>query len=81
MRTHSHHPFRPKAVYEVIAEKWNSRDFNPHAPASPCHIDYQTSIDCTFSAVTTLARATPEKIEDIFVALRTNLIRIIQNWE
>jgi hypothetical protein len=81
MRTHSHHPFRPKTVYEVIAEKWNSRDFNPHAPASQCHIDYQTSIDCTFNAVSTHARATPEKIEDIFVALRTNLIWIIQNWE
>ena len=41
-------------------------------------IRHQSTALSTLSA---LALATPEKIEDIFVALRTNLVRIIQNWE
>lgn len=72
---------RPKTVFEVIAEMWNSRTYNPVAPPSTCHIDFQTAIDCSFQAVSTLNPATPQKVQDIFASLRSNLLRIIQNWE
>jgi hypothetical protein len=72
---------RPKTVFEVIAEMWNSRTYNPVAPPSTCHIDFQTATDCSFQAVSTLNPATPQKVQDIFASLRSNLFRIIQNWE
>ena len=72
---------RPKTVFEVIAEMWNSRTYNPVAPPSTCHIDFQTATDCSFQAVSTLNPATPQKVQDIFASLRSNLLRIIQNWE
>jgi hypothetical protein len=37
--------------------------------------------DCSFEAVSTLQAATPQKIQDIFASMRSNLLRIIQNWE
>ena len=72
---------RPKTVFEVIAEMWNSRTYNPVAPPSTCHIDFQTATDCSFQAVSTLNPATPQKVQDIFASLRSNLLRIIQNWD
>ena len=72
---------RPKTVFEVIAEMWNSRTYNAVAPPSTCHIDFQTATDCSFEAVSTLNPATPQKVQDIFAFMRSNLLRIIQNWE
>ena len=72
---------RPKTVFEVIAEMWNSRTYNPVAPPSTCHIDFQTATDCSFQAVSTLNPATPQKVQDIFASLQSNLLRIIQNWK
>jgi hypothetical protein len=60
---------------------WNSPTFNPVAPPSTCHIDFQTATDCSFEAVSRLNAATPQKIQDIFASMRSNLLRIIQNWE
>jgi hypothetical protein len=34
-------------VFEVIAELWNSSEFNPIAPPSDCHIDFQVATDCS----------------------------------
>jgi hypothetical protein len=60
---------------------WNSSSYNPVAPPATCHIDFQTATDCSFEAVSTLQAATPQKIQDIFASMRSNLLRIIQNWE
>jgi hypothetical protein len=72
---------RPKTVFAVIAEMWNSRTYNPVAPPSTCNFDFQTATDCSFEAVSTLNPATPQKVQDIFASMRSNLLRIIQNWE
>ena len=71
---------RPKTVFEVIAEMWNSHTYNPVAPPSTCHFDFQTATDCSFEAVSTLNPATPH-VQDMFASMRSNLLRIIQNWE
>jgi hypothetical protein len=61
---------------------WNSRDFNPTAPASHCHTDFATCIDCSYHLVADLTPATPQqKIEDIFMSMRSDLMRIITRWE
>ena len=60
---------------------WNSRSYNPLAPPSMCHIDFQSATHCSFQAVSSLQAATPQKIQDIFASLRNNLLQIIQNWE
>ena len=60
---------------------WNSTVFNPVAPASECHFDFQTATDCSYELVKPLAPATPEKVEDIFASMRSHLLRIIQRWE
>ena len=61
---------------------WNSSDYNPVAPASECHYDFQAATPCTYDLVVPgLIPATPQKIEDLFTAMRSDLIRIIRNWE
>jgi hypothetical protein len=56
---------RPKTVFEVITELWNSSEFNPIAPPSDCHFDFQVVTDCLYNLVQALAPAMPEKVEDI----------------
>ena len=73
--------YRPKTVFEVISEMWNNRDFNPIAPSSECHTDFIDAIDCSYSNVEMLAPAAPQKIEDILVSMRSDLLRIITKWE
>ena len=60
---------------------WNSPDFNPVAPPSECHSDYIDAIDCSFVNIEFLNPATPQKIEDILVSMRSDLLRIITRWE
>lgn len=60
---------------------WNSSAFNPVAPPSECHFDFQTAIDCSYDVVKSLTQATPERVEDIFVSMRSHLLRIITRWE
>jgi hypothetical protein len=60
---------------------WNSPDFNPIAPPSECHSDFIDAIDCSFVNVEVLNPATPQKIEDILVSMRSDLLRIITRWE
>ena len=66
---------------EVISELWNSPDFNPVAPVSDCHFDFETSIVCSYDQVEALSPAMPQKVEDIFVSIRSDLLRIITKWE
>lgn len=72
---------RPPTVFEAIAELWNSPHFNPTAPASECHFDFVNAIDCSYEQVAGLSPATPQKIEDIIVSIRSDLLRIITRWE
>jgi hypothetical protein len=70
-----------KTVFEVIGEMWNCRTFNPVAPPSTCHIDFQTATDCSFEAVRTFQAATPQKIQGIFASMGSQLLRVIKHWE
>jgi hypothetical protein len=60
---------------------WNSSDFNPVAPPSECHFDFQSATDCSYELVKSLTPATPENVKDIFVSMRFHLLRIIARWE
>ena len=40
-----------------------------------------TAIDCSYEHVSGLAPATPTRIEDIIVSMRSDLLRIITRWE
>lgn len=72
---------RPPTAYELIADKWNSASFNPVTFTTDCHIDYMSPINCSFEEVKDLSPATPQKVQDKLTEMRTNLIRIIDNWE
>jgi hypothetical protein len=72
---------RPQTCYELIAELWNSADFNPTAPPSRCHSDFVSEIDCSHAAVIGLTAATAVKIADIFTSMQCKLLTIIKNWE
>jgi hypothetical protein len=64
-------------VFEAITELWNRAHLNPIAPASECHFDFLNSIDCSFEQVAGLFQATPQKIEDIIVSIRSDLLCFI----
>ncbi|KAI2501970.1 hypothetical protein MHU86_12523 [Fragilaria crotonensis] len=75
-----HH--RPKTVFKVISDLlWNSPEFNPIAPASDCHVDYVIATICSYEQVAALSPATPQKIQDIFASMRSELLRIISRRE
>ena len=70
------------AVFELLSDLWNDRDFNPIAPLSECHSDNVTSTDCSFARVAHLRPATPQqKMLNSFTTMRTERLRIIGNWE
>jgi hypothetical protein len=73
--------YRPPNVFEVIAQLWNCPSFNPVAPASECHLDFQLATDCSYDLVAGLVPATPQKIEDCFTSIRSDLFRIVTRWE
>ncbi|KAI2504332.1 hypothetical protein MHU86_10097 [Fragilaria crotonensis] len=57
-------------------------DYNPGvAPASECHVDYVSATVCSYEQVQALSPATPQKIQDIFASMRSDLLRIISRWE
>jgi hypothetical protein len=72
---------RDPTVYEMIADRWNSTNFNPILPASTVHSDFRTAVDCSFHEVSTLQEATSSKVQNALSSMRADLIRIIQNWE
>lgn len=72
---------RPPTAFELIADRWNDEDFNPVAPASNCHADFSEATDCSHRHVAMLMQAAPQKVEDALASMRSNLLRIIQNWE
>ena len=72
---------RPKTVFEVIAELWNSPDYNPVAPPSDCHVDFQTATDCSYDDIAGLSPATPQRVEDTLTSMRRDLLLIMRRWE
>ena len=72
---------RPATAFELVADKWNDEAFNPVAPVFDCHQDFFLPTNCGHSEVSSLARVSPQKVEDALAAMRSNLLRIIQNWE
>ena len=72
---------RSQTVFERMAELWNSSAFNPSAPSSSCHEDFMSSTDCSYDLVSALIPATPQRIQDFFTSMRSDLVRIISNWE
>jgi hypothetical protein len=72
---------REPTVYEMIADRWNDPEFNPVLPSSNAHSDFQSATDCSFSKVNCLQPATAVKITNYLSEMRSNLIRIITNWE
>jgi hypothetical protein len=72
---------RPNNAFEVIAELWNSSDYNPVAPPSDCHADFQTATVCSYEDVSSLSPATPQRIKDIFTSMRRDLLLTMRRWE
>jgi hypothetical protein len=72
---------RDPTVYEMIADRWNSSDFNPTLSVSTVHEDYRTPVDCSHQEVCNLQPATSSKVQNSLSSMRADLIRIIQNWE
>lgn len=65
-----------------MSDLWNSDEFNPIAPASECDVDFLSAIDCSHAEhVAGLLPATPQRIEDLMVSMRSDLLRIITHWE
>jgi hypothetical protein len=73
--------YRPQTVFELVAQLWNDSSFNPTAPVSDCHSNYQSAVDCSYEVVAGLVPVTPQKIEDVFTSMRSDLLRIISRWE
>ena len=72
---------RPETVYKVIAKRWNDVDFNPTMLVIDCHDDFAAAIDVRFESVKNMTPANANNVEHCLTSLRTNLIRVIQNWE
>jgi hypothetical protein len=72
---------RPQTVFEVVSDMWNSPDFNPVAPALECHSDLQSATICLHEQVDGLCPAKPQRIEDVFTSIQSDLLRIITRWE
>ena len=73
---------RPPTVFEVMSDLvWNNDAFNIIAPASECHVDFISAINCSHEDVAGLSPATAQRIEDLMVSMRSDLLRIITCWE
>jgi hypothetical protein len=72
--------YRPKTVFKVVSDMWNSPR-NSVASASDCYFDFQNATICSYEKEEELIPATPQKIEDIFVSMRSDLLCIITRWE
>lgn len=72
---------RPPSAFELLANRWNDEAFHPIAPASTCHEHFMNATDCSFDTVSDYLPATPQKVKDCLASFRTDLTRIISNWE
>ena len=65
----------------MIAVMWNNPDFNPGAPASDCHSDFLCCTVCLYKQVELFSPAAPQRIEDVFTSMRSDLLWIVTRWE
>jgi len=72
---------RQRTVFELISDRWNDPSFNPVAAPSTCHVDFTEEIDCSHEQVADMMEATPQKVENLLTQMRSDLLRIIRNWE
>ena len=72
---------RPPTVFEEMSDLWNNDAFNPIAPAFECHVDFMSAIDYSHEHVVGLSPATPQRIKDLMVSMRSDLLQIITRWE
>jgi hypothetical protein len=72
---------RDETAFEMIANRWNCKDFNPKTMVSNCHIDFNQVIDIGFDATSDFARASPTKVRDKIAKMRSDLTSIIHKWE
>lgn len=72
---------RQPDVHEMIADRWNSKEFNPTTMVSNCHFHFSQEIDIGFQVTAEFARATPTKVKDKFAKMKTDLTSIIDKWE
>jgi len=71
---------RDPTVWEMMADKWNDPSFDASTLVSDCHEEFAESIPVNHAEVAHLLPADPTKVENKFVELRANLLRIIDNW-
>ncbi|KAG7368520.1 hypothetical protein IV203_031263 [Nitzschia inconspicua] len=72
---------RGENVFEMIANRWNSTDFNPTTMVTTCHYDFSEEIDVGYAATSEFARAAPDKVKDRLSKMKAILSSIIENWE
>jgi hypothetical protein len=72
---------RPPTVFELETDQWNNDALSPIAPASECHVDFMSAIDCSHEHVAGLSPATPQRIKDLMVSTRSDLLGIISRWK
>ena len=72
---------RPQTVFEVVSDIWNSPELNLVAPALECHSNFQSATICLYEQVEGLCPATPQRMDDEFTPMRSDVLRIITRWE
>lgn len=71
---------RDESCFEMISKRWNDSMFNPSARPCSCHSRFASTIDCSYTCVSSLLPATPEKVENCLTNMRSQLLGIIADW-
>ena len=68
-------------VWQLIADKWNDRSFNPRTnPYPTLHSFFADAIDCSYDKVATMGKCTPERTRKKWSHLRAQLLVVKKNW-
>jgi hypothetical protein len=69
-------------VYDMIANKWNDKDFNPSTDMFPAlHSDFGKTIELDYKLVAHLKPATSDKVKEKLSEMRVVLSNILSNHE
>jgi hypothetical protein len=72
---------REKTVWELVSEKWNDIDFSYETACIGLHSDFSTSKFQFHTDVENMMVATPEKCEQKFQSMMSELNKRIEKWE
>ena len=73
---------RATNVWQLLAEKWNDKNFSPETVAIPAlHTDFTFSDVILHADVATMTPATAEKVEDKWSSMILEMNRCIANWQ